>query len=310
MSAACDVVVIGAGVAGLAAAAALRAAGRSCVLIEASGRIGGRAFTDCPPALVGAWFDHGATWLHAAERNPLAAIARDSGETLIDADKVRRSRLLIGGREANAAERRGYHAAWAAFEAMARARAAIDPDIAFADAMTPMRDNPWAATIALWEAAQIAAADPSTFSLRDWWVNELAGSNLIVEGGIGAFVERRLGPAAGEVHLDTPALQLDWSDGVQVATPRGIIRALAAIVTVSTGVLAIGLRFAPALPNALQAAIAGLPMGLLTKIALPALGPDRLGLPDTMSLRRQVAPGEADHSPHVKVEGRALQLRP
>ena len=67
-----DVVVVGAGVAGLAASAALRRRGRDCVLIEASGRIGGRAFTGWPAALRGAPFDYGASWLHDADRNPLA----------------------------------------------------------------------------------------------------------------------------------------------------------------------------------------------------------------------------------------------
>ena len=77
------VVVIGAGVAGLAAAAALRRRGMDVTVLEASGRIGGRAHTTVP-ALLGAPFDHGATWLHAAERNPLAELARRTGERTID----------------------------------------------------------------------------------------------------------------------------------------------------------------------------------------------------------------------------------
>ena len=286
-----DAVVIGAGVAGLAAAATLRAAGRDVVLIEAAPRIGGRAFTSSPQGFHGAWFDHGATWLHAAERNPLADIARAAGDTLIDADAHHAWRLQIGDRPASPAEHRDFHAARERFETTIRPRAEQPPDIAFADAMAPMRDNPWAATIELWEAAQIAAADPAKFSLHDWRINDLDGGNLIVEGGIGAFVTRRLGPAAGPVLLDTPAQRIDWSDGIRVETPRGTIRARAAIVTVSTGVLAC-LPFTPALPAATQAAIAGLPMGLLTKIAIPALGPDRLGLPPNLSIRRQAIPGQ------------------
>jgi len=286
-----EIVVVGAGVAGLAAAAALRMAGRACVVLEASGRIGGRAFTSCPAELGGTWFDHGATWLHAAERNPLAELARESGETIIDADAVRNWRLHVGGREADAAERAAYTAAWEEFEAVVGARADREPDIAFAEAMAPLRGNPWAATIQLWEAAQIAAADPARFSLHDWRLNGLEGKNLLVEGGIGAFVARRMGALAGAVELDTPAMRIDWRDGLVVATPRGDVRARAAIVTVSTGVLA-GMDFAPALPGAVRAAIDGLPMGLLTKVAVPATGADRLGLPASTSLRRQAEWGE------------------
>ena len=62
-----DVAVIGAGLAGLGAATALRAAGRSALVLEASDRIGGRAWTTHPAQLGGVWFDMGAVWLHSAE---------------------------------------------------------------------------------------------------------------------------------------------------------------------------------------------------------------------------------------------------
>jgi len=287
-----DIVVIGAGVAGLAAAAKLRADGQDCLVIEAADRIGGRAHTTSPASLHGAWIDHGATWLHNAERNPLADVARATGETIIESDTARRWRLQIGTREVTPIERHSYDTAWQEFDATVRVRATAEPDIAFTDAMRPLNGNPWAATIELWEAAQIAAADPTRLSLRDWFLNDLDGTNLIIEGGIGAFVARRLGPAAGNVELDTPAIHVDWRDSIIVDTPKGTIRARAAIVTVSTGVLAEHLRFTPDLPDATRAAIAALPMGLLTKIALPEAEMGRLGLPENLSLRRQVVVGE------------------
>ena len=69
-----DVVVIGAGLAGLGAATALRDAGRSALVLEAADRIGGRAWTTHPAQLGGVWFDMGAIWLHNAETNPLVPI--------------------------------------------------------------------------------------------------------------------------------------------------------------------------------------------------------------------------------------------
>ncbi len=69
-----DVVVIGAGAAGIAAAQALRAAGRQAVVLEARRRVGGRAFTD---ASLGPAYDAGAMFIHWAERNPWVQIARD-----------------------------------------------------------------------------------------------------------------------------------------------------------------------------------------------------------------------------------------
>src|SRR4051812_40905172 len=78
-----DVVVIGAGLAGLGAATALRDLGRTCVILEASGRVGGRAWTTHPAELGGVWFDMGAVWLHDAEHNPLASIGRAAGDKLL-----------------------------------------------------------------------------------------------------------------------------------------------------------------------------------------------------------------------------------
>ena len=95
-----DVVVIGAGLAGLGAATALRAAGRSALVLEASGRIGGRAWTTYPAELGGVWFDMGAVWLHNAETNPLVPIARAAGETLLRSDELRVERTFVGTREA------------------------------------------------------------------------------------------------------------------------------------------------------------------------------------------------------------------
>ena len=279
-----DVVVIGAGVAGLSAAAALRRAGINPILIEAAGRIGGRARTSVPP-LLGAAFDHGASWLHAAERNPLADLARHHGERLVDRFSARVERTRLPGRFATAAELADYEAAQHAFTRRTE-EAQRGPDTSLAEAVAPLAHLPWLPAVVNWEAPIIAAADAHALSLRDWHANELAGSNLEVEGGLGAFVARRLGPAAGPVRLRTPATAVRWDGpGVAVETATGTIHAAACIVTVSTGVLASGaIRFTPPLPLTVQEAIDGLPMGLLNKVALRAAGADRLDLPESCGM--------------------------
>jgi phytoene dehydrogenase-like protein len=75
-----DVVVVGAGAAGLAAAKTLAAEGVACVVIEAMGRIGGRAHTSSSE--FGVPFDVGCAWLHAADRNPFFPEAQAAGWTL------------------------------------------------------------------------------------------------------------------------------------------------------------------------------------------------------------------------------------
>jgi monoamine oxidase len=283
----CDVVVVGAGVAGLAAAAALRRAGLRCVVIEAADRIGGRAWTT---SLVGAPFDHGASWLHAAGRNPLVEIARTHDDHLIDSDAIRSEVTIRDGASIGPAEEAAYEAAQTMFERLTQTRLA-GPDTSLADAVASAAVMPWMASIVNWEAPVIAAADATALSLRDWHTNRLEGQNLQVEGGMGHFVVRRLGAAAGPVRLGIAASAIAW-DGrhIVVHTSEGPIHAASCIVTVSTGVLASGaIGFTPALPVPVQEAIAGLPMGVLNKVVLRASGADRLGLPDTCGVEQFVA---------------------
>jgi monoamine oxidase len=292
-----DVVVVGAGVAGLAAAASLRRAGARCLVLEAGMRVGGRAFTDHPAALGGAAFDHGASWLHAAERNPLVPLAQAAGIALGDTRGDWTRRVVIDGRPASGDEIAAYLDMRERFEATAGARAEAGPDTSVDAAMAPLRGDPWLATVATWEASLIAAADPRDLSVQDWHLNELSGGNLRVGGGLGAMVTQVLAPMAGAVRLHAPVRRIAWDrpgGAVEVAGDFGTLRARAVIVTVSTGVLrAGGITFAPALPDDRRAALDGLPMGLLSKVALAWHGPDRLGMaPGTSLFRRLDDPAE------------------
>ena len=274
-----DIAVIGAGVAGLSAAAAIRSAGLRCELLEATRRIGGRAFTETPAILYGAPFDHGASWFHAARRNPLAEIALRHGDPLSNSDSA-------WTRDLPESDGAAYDAAQERFGTCIAALAS-GPDTSFATAVDAVADDPWTATIEAFEATMIAAADSRELSLHDWQLNDLEEGNRTVAGGLGAFVARRL---AQEAHLATPVRQIAWDGaGVTLETPSGTLRAGGCIVTVSTGVLrAGGIAFAPELPASHMAALDALPMGLLTKVALAASGPDRVGLPSQCSVVRRL----------------------
>ncbi len=285
-----DVVVVGAGVAGLAAAGALRAAGRRVELIEAGGRIGGRAFTDHPAALGGQAFDHGAQWLHAAHRNPLLELAQARGEA-VHPDTPWDERMHMVDAPGRPADVAAYGAAETAWHDTVTARLASGPDCSLADAAAAVAGDRWTATIETWEGAIIAAGDATDLSLADWHANALDGENYVAPGGLGALVGRLLAtPARLGVHV--LALHAEGG-GVRVETSAGTLRAAAAILTVSTGVLrAEAIAFTPGLPLAVLAALDGLPMGLLSKIVLRAAGADRLGLaPGTGAFRRVAARG-------------------
>ena len=286
-----DVVVIGAGLAGLGAAAALRAVGRTCVVLEASPRVGGRAWTTNPASLGGVWFDMGAVWFHDAEHNPLVPIANAAGDRLLRSDEIRTERTYVGSRLITDDEALSYDGAWARFETATEALLRDGGDVSLAAVTQSLPGDPWAATVEAWEGPVICAVEAAQFSARDWRRNALSGSNLVPDGGIGTFVANRL-TAGLDIRLNTPVTRILWAGPqgrVTVETANGTLTAGACIVTVSTGVLAAGgLLFEPALPADVQDCIHALPMGLAMKVALRANGPDRLDLPLHCSVDRQV----------------------
>ncbi|WP_168224652.1 FAD-dependent oxidoreductase [Rhodoferax aquaticus] len=99
------VIVIGAGVSGLAAAQRLRSAGMDVLVLEARDRIGGRVFTQTHwqgPAI-----DLGASWIHGAgPANPIAKLARQMGARLTPTSEERAGVYSGDGGELGAAEQR------------------------------------------------------------------------------------------------------------------------------------------------------------------------------------------------------------
>lgn len=265
-----DVIIVGAGSAGLAAAKTLISLGKTVVVIEAAERIGGRAYTESET--FGVPFDHGCSWITAAN-NPYVKMAKDWGFELKDHVSPGEA-FFVGDRRANSAERKKYDSSWSAIQgALSKAgRAGMDVSAA---SVIPA-DLEYSGISQSWIGAMDWGVDFKDLSTMDNWESADANPNYMVKEGHGALVAR-LGDGL-PVKLSTPATRIDWSgNGVAVETPQGTLRAKACIVTVSTGVLGAGsIKFTPALPAWKQQAIDDLPMGLLAKITLQFDG-NRLG---------------------------------
>src|SRR3954453_21098252 len=72
-----DVVVVGAGAAGVGPARTTGELGLDYVVLEAMDRIGGRAYTDSET--FGVPWDRGCHWLHSADVNPMRGLADQYG---------------------------------------------------------------------------------------------------------------------------------------------------------------------------------------------------------------------------------------
>ncbi len=265
-----DVVIVGAGAAGIAAALRLNAAGRRYVLIEAADHVGGRCITDT--GTFGVPFDRGAHWIHLPDSNPVARLTPGQGIELYPAPRSQKVR--IGLRYAREGELEDFLAA------QVRATRAIDEaarksDGACEQAMPNDLDD-WQPTVEFVLGPFAYGKDLAQLSAADFSRAPERSSDAFCRQGFGGLLAAR---AAGlAVQLSTPAIAIDLGRNVAVQTPKGTIAARAAIVTVSTNVLAAGgIRFTPALPQRVREAFNRLSLGSYDHIALELNG-NPLGL--------------------------------
>jgi monoamine oxidase len=259
-----EVVIIGGGAAGIGAARALAASGRSTLLLEASARLGGRAWT---AELAGLRLDLGCGWLHSADRNSWTRVAEDAG---VPIDR-RRPAWGVQYRNLNLSsdEQRAAHATFAAWQE----RLSLAPPAGDCAADALPADGEWNGYLQA-ISGFISGAALERISVADYLAYDDAAteSNWRAPQGYGDLIVASL-PFRTVLRLSTPVEAIDLEPrGLALKTCFGAVHARTAILTVSTHVLANG---AIALPNALDGwreAAGSLPLGRNEKLFLEVVG--------------------------------------
>jgi monoamine oxidase len=295
MNADWDVVIIGGGAAGIAAALRLTTSSLSTLLLEASQRLGGRART---VNVAGHALDLGCGWLHSADRNPWVGIAKASGfavERRRSAWNQQYRDLGFSPEDQDASDEA--YAAW-------HRRLMSDPpqsDCA-ADALEP--GGMWNGYLQAM-SGYISGVGLERLSIADYLAYDTASTryNWRVPAGYGTLIAASL-PLSVALRLATPveAINLEAA-GVSIATQAGRITARTAILTVSTAVIVGGaIRLPPELDEWRHAA-ASLPLGRNEKLFLEIVG-DNPFEPETHVIGDPLSPGTGSY--YIRPFGRPV----
>lgn len=270
------ILVVGAGIAGLAAAASLAAAGQQVIVLESRDRIGGRLWTsrkwpDAP-------LDLGASWIHGIAKNPLSKLANQVGAQRIATFYKNAITYDTDGRVLSQARDRDIYKVLATQVRQALAKAnQRDADVSMAaaiaagiklGALTPeRRDGLDFFVNSTYE--QEYSGDASQLSA--WWFDqgkEFAGDDVLFPAGydaIASYLAQGL-----DIRLQHTVERIAYTgSGVSVDTRLGSFAGDRAIVTLPLGVLQSGkVAFSPGLPRLTAEAIRSLGMGTLNKAYL------------------------------------------
>ena len=275
-----DVLIIGAGIAGVAAAATLRAAGKTVRILEARNRIGGRMWSW---RQWGVPVELGANWIETSKGNPLVQLAKDAG-VATHADPEDADELFIdtvAGRSLSESEAEElYDQIESMLDALIDAAEERDPDqdASLRDALNnlpayeKLDDNRrrLIESVLTQVVNDEYGVETDKLSWLGYDAGEAAysGGNQFVIGGYDGIPTMLAGDTP--IEYETIVDKISWNaDGIRVAAGDRVWEADAVIVTVPLGVLkAQSIVFDPALPAKYTTALNQLEMGLLDRCVM------------------------------------------
>ena len=275
----CDVIVVGAGVAGLTAARLLALAGKAVIVLEARDRVGGRVRTD----RAGSPTDLGASWIHGIDGSPVADAAAAFG--------MRTQEFTVGGYQPDSRPIAYYGPdghrlsveATAAFVAdihlvdhvLADAISGSAPDASYRDVTEAALDaQGWDQERTQRVREYLAHRSEEQYGAI---IEELAAHGLdddSIEGDEVVFPDgydvlpARLAEGL-DVRMNHVVTEIVWSDAVRVTSSQRDFVAHEAVITLPIGVLRGGtVTITPPLPPVNRDALSRLRMNAFEKVFL------------------------------------------
>lgn len=270
-----DILIIGAGIAGLAAARHLVENEFDVTILEGRDRIGGRIYTD---RTLDFTIDLGAAWIQGAEENPITELAEEFQAKIIPTEF---ENAQVYDTEGNPLTEQQLEQGESLYEEITNKAKAmgedLDEDISVGEAIKRLLKHknlqPKQKNLLQWylnsEIILESAADLEDLSIWEWDEEDaFEGGDYLFPNGYDALVQ---GLAEDlDIRLNHQVSAVEYGeDGVWVETNQGNFEAEAALITLPLGVLKSNtVKFSPPLPKAKQAAINRLNMGVLNKIVL------------------------------------------
>lgn len=262
------VIVIGAGMAGLAAAWYFNQRGVAVTVLEARDRIGGRTYTD---RSTGFPFDEGASWIHGPRRNPITDVAEDAGATTYRTDDDSVKVYNIDGTEYSDKDisraEKDFNDALEDVEENGDANQSFQ---AIFEQRFPDRvgDPLWTYMLSAFLEFD-SGGDVSRLSSLDFGDDETyGGADLLITNGYDTLASHL---AEGiDIRLEQAVSTIDYTGNtLNIFTDSDTFESELLVVTVPLGVLKSGnINFIPSLPDGLQGAIDRMQMGAVNKYLL------------------------------------------
>lgn len=270
-----SVLIVGAGISGLAAAAESLKRGFQALVLEGRARPGGRIWTDRSMQVP---IDLGAAWIHGKSGNPLYKLARKHQIRMEVTDYSRSSLLDENGKTPDFLSRLAFSGrAGRILPRLKRLRKGLSQDVSVAEAvgMVVAKSGMSKEELCFLNRHLIEFQAYNAASLEEQSLFHLIasaesrhGEDLLFPEGYSQLTDKMADGLTIKFEETVQLIEQD-GQGVSVETDKGSYKADAAIVTLPLGVLqSSAVEFKPSLPERKLAAIGRLKMGLFNKIAM------------------------------------------